>query len=76
MSAVHGTTDTGMVTDGNDFRSQGVALGVPTAGILASRGEESKYRSARNNYTFSPDRTQNIVLELKVTFTKTQNYGM
>ena len=60
-----------MVTDGNDYCSQGVALGFPTAGMLASRGEESKYRSARNNCTFSPARTQDIVLELKVTFTKT-----
>ena len=61
-----------MVTDGNDFRSQRVALGVPTAGILASSGEESKYRSARNNYTFGPAKTQDIVLEFKkVTFTKT-----
>ena len=57
-----------MVTDGNDFRSQGVALGVPTAGILASSGEESKYRSARNNYTFGPAKTQDIVLELKSYF--------
>ena len=62
-----------MVTDGNDFRSQGVALGVPTAGILASSGKESKYRPARNNYTFGPAKTQDIVLEFKkVTFRKPQ----
>ena len=36
--------------------------------MLASIGEESKYRSARNNYTFSPDKTQNIVLELKKSY--------
>ena len=50
---MHGTTGTGMVTDGNDFRSQLVALGVRTAGILASSGEESKYRS-------SPAKTQDM----------------
>ena len=42
MSAAHGTAGTGMVTDGNDFRSQLVALGVPTAGILASSGEKKQ----------------------------------
>ena len=54
-----------MVTDGNEPPSQGVVLGVPTAEILASGGEESKYRSARNNYTFSPAKTQDIVLEFQ-----------
>ena len=66
MSAVHGTTGTGNVTDGNDFRSQGVALGVPTARISASIGEKSKYWSARNNYTFSPAKTQDMHWNLKL----------
>ena len=76
MSAVHGTTSTGMVTDGNDTRSQRVALGVPTAGILVSSGEKSKFCSARNNYTFSPSKSQDMYWNLKVTFTKTPNYVM
>ena len=74
MSAVHGTAGTGMVTHGNDPRSQRVALGVLTAGILVSSGEESKYPSARNNYTSVPAKTLDVYWNLKVTFTKTPNY--
>ena len=74
---MHGTTCTGTVIDGNEPRSQGVVPGVPTARISASGGEESKYHSARKNYTFSPAKTQDIVLEFKkVTFRKTTNYVM